>query len=132
MKNQWISVKDRLPEENVSVMVFIPEEDNHITAGMWDVSKKWVLLDEYRIPKSQVTYWASMIAEPEDKSYEPSEYRPDEMDTITYQMRELQRGNFKAEARIKELEEALTKISTHTRDQGTYEIANKALSPEIK
>lgn len=56
----WIKSSDRLPTYNKGVLVFIPEEDNHITAGMYDVSNKWVLLDEYRQPQSQVTYWREM------------------------------------------------------------------------
>ena len=78
----WISVRERLPETNISVLVFIPEEDEHITTGMWDVSKKWVLLDEYRIPQSEVTYWQPMIMKPIDTSYTRCKYiekSPDEM-----------------------------------------------------
>jgi hypothetical protein len=93
-KPQWIKSSKRMPTENMAVFVFIPEEDNHITTGMWDVSKKWVLLDEYRVPRSEVTYWAPMFDEPEDQSYTPSDHRPDEMDTITYQMRDLQKQVF--------------------------------------
>lgn len=55
---KWKSVeKDGYPEKNVGVLVFIPDEDNHITSGMWDVSEKWVLLDEYRKPECEVTHW---------------------------------------------------------------------------
>jgi hypothetical protein len=45
------------PEYNKGVLVFIPDEDNHVTSGMWDISKKWVLLDEYRIPETKVTHF---------------------------------------------------------------------------
>lgn len=69
---RWIKSSEELPPENVSVLVFIPEEDNHCTTGMWDVSQKWVLLDEYRVPKSEVTYWAEMVELPEDRSYTPA------------------------------------------------------------
>lgn len=72
MKTQWIKSSKRKPEYNVSVMVFIPEEDEHITAGMWDISNKWVLLDEYRVPLSDVTYWSEMIEKPKDKTYTPN------------------------------------------------------------
>lgn len=68
----WIKASKEKPEYNVSVLVFIPEEDNHATVGMWDISKQWVLLDEYRIPSSQVTYWKPMIELPEDRSYKPT------------------------------------------------------------
>lgn len=53
------------PEYNVGVLVFIPGEDNHITSGMWDISKKWVLLDEYRTPECEVTHWMPLPAFPE-------------------------------------------------------------------
>lgn len=91
----WINSKERKPECNVSVLVFIPEEDDHITTGMWDISNKWVLLDEYRVPVSDVTYWHPMIAAPEDKSFHPSTRLPEESDTITYKTRELQKRNLK-------------------------------------
>lgn len=58
--------KDGLPDENRGVLVFIPDEDNHITAGMWDVSKKWVLLDEYREPTVPVTHWMDMPDYPKE------------------------------------------------------------------
>jgi hypothetical protein len=126
-KEDWISSKERLPDFNRSVLVFIPEEDNHITVGMWDVSLKWVLLDEYRIPKSEVTYWTECPPEPVDKSYTPSKHHPDEMDTITYQIRELNKQVFESsasnrelESRNKELEQALMSVLW------MWQIANKS------
>lgn len=55
---EWISA-DAKPPYNLGVLVFIPEEDFHITSGMWDISNKWVLLDEYRKPSDDapVTHW---------------------------------------------------------------------------
>lgn len=54
----WMSVKENgYPPYNLGVLVFIPEEDYHITSGMWDISNKWVLLDEYREPECEVTHW---------------------------------------------------------------------------
>lgn len=102
---QWISVKERLPEFNVSVLVFIPEEDNHITTGMWDVSKKWVLLDEYRVPKSDITYWQEMVDMPEDKSYTKSPVHNPAEDTITYQTRALQQQVFRFEYAIRNIDD---------------------------
>lgn len=61
---EWISVKDRLPDVNMGVLVFIPDEDNHITSGMWDVGKEWVLLDEYRVPECEVTHWLPLPKPP--------------------------------------------------------------------
>lgn len=63
-QEQWVSAKKK-PPYNKGVLVFIPDEDNHITAGMWDVSNKWVLLDEYREPECEVTHWMEMPKEPE-------------------------------------------------------------------
>jgi hypothetical protein len=72
-QQEWIPVEMRLPKENVGVLVFIPEEDNHITSGMWDVSKKWVLLDEYRTVSDDapVTHW--MLLPPLPQPYNPKQ-----------------------------------------------------------
>jgi len=61
---QWIDADKEKPEHNVGVLVFIPDEDNHITSGMWDISDKWVLLDEYRKPDCKVTHWMKMPPDP--------------------------------------------------------------------
>lgn len=104
LSQQWISTKERLPEHNVSVLVFIPEEDDHCTTGMYDISGKWVLLDEYRVPKSQVTYWRKMVDLPEDKGYERQRhFTSEEEETVTYQMRELQKENFELKRRLREI-----------------------------
>lgn len=107
-KSEWIRSKDQKPECNVSVFVFIPAEDNHCTVGMWDISKKWVLLDEYRVPKSEVTYWHPMIELPEDKSYDPKYpvEKADEMDTTAEIIRKLQK-------RVYDLENVLTRLTTN-------------------
>lgn len=60
----WVKA-DTKPEHNVGVLVFIPGEDNHITSGVWDISNKWVLLDEYRTPEEEVTHWMPLPAFPE-------------------------------------------------------------------
>lgn len=65
IKWSWKSVeKDGYPEYNLGVLVFIPEEDNHKTAGMWDIDNKWVLLDEYRVPESKITHWTYLPENP--------------------------------------------------------------------
>lgn len=110
--NGWISSKEQLPEYNVSVLVFIPEEDDHITTGMWDISNKWVLLDEYRVPKSQVTYWRKMVAAPADKAYIKSPYRPTEEDTMSFQIRELQKSKFVLESEVRELKQEIERLKT--------------------
>src|SRR5690606_21804297 len=100
-----------LPDHNVSVLVFIPEENDHITTGMWDISKKWVLLDEYRVPTCQVTYWREMVGMPEDKSYEQTHSNPDEMDTVTYKIRTLQKENYAKDKEIEQLRAVLENIA---------------------
>ena len=67
----WVKVEDGLPEINVAVLVYIPEEDDHVTTGMWDTSNsegKWVLLDEYRVPDCPVTHWMKHPPLPRDNS----------------------------------------------------------------
>jgi hypothetical protein len=115
-KEDWISSKERLPDFNRSVLVFIPEEDNHITVGMWDVSQKWVLLDEYRVPRSEVTHWAECPPEPNDKSYTPSEHRPYAMDTLTYQISTLQKQVFDYQQSIRELEQKNERLTQMLRE----------------
>jgi hypothetical protein len=101
MKTKWIKSSDQLPPENVGVLVFIPEEDNHCTTGMWDVSKVWVLLDEYRVPKSEVTYWAEMVNLPKDHSYTPAG-PPDEFETMSETIARLQKEIYELKHRINE------------------------------
>lgn len=98
--NEWIKSSDRMPEFNVSVLVFIPEEDHHITTGMWDISRKWVLLDEYRVPQSEVTYWMPMVQRPLDTSYTPCKYiekSPDEL------LRDAQKRVLELESKINKM-----------------------------
>lgn len=100
MKTKWIKSSDRLPDFNVGVLCFIPEEDGHITTGMWDVSRKWVLLDEYRIPKSEVTYWSEMVEKPKDQSYTKQD-RSEEDILMSGQIRNLQKENFDLKTAIR-------------------------------
>ena len=62
----WIKSSEQMPEYNKGVLVFIPDEDFHITSGMWDIDNKWVLLDEYRVPECEVTHWMEMPDIPEE------------------------------------------------------------------
>lgn len=64
IRSEWQSA-DMKPPVNLGVLVFIPEEDNHMTAGMWDISQQWVLLDENRVPTSEVTHWQLLPEPPE-------------------------------------------------------------------
>lgn len=101
-KSKWVKTSKKLPPENVSVLVFIPEEDNHVTTGMWDVSKKWVLLDEYRVPKSEVTYWHPMINIPKDQSYNKIRFAAED-ETTTEELRNLRMKVFELERILREV-----------------------------
>lgn len=103
----WIDARKEKPDYNVSVLVFIPEEDDHCTVGMWDISRKWVLLDEYRIPKSEVTYWAEMVQLPDDKTFKKIKEVSDKMDTTTDHIRNLQIENYKLNELCKQQHELL-------------------------
>jgi hypothetical protein len=71
---KWKSVKEHgYPEHNLGVLVFIPDEDFHITSGMWDVSNKWVLLDEYRKPDCEVTHYMDLPEIPKEYQKEEQE-----------------------------------------------------------
>lgn len=103
MEKDWIRSSDKLPEYNVSVLVYIPEEDHHITTGMWDISKKWVLLDEYRVPISEVTYWRQMVERPSDDSYTPTT-RTEEQDNTGLIIRALQKQVYELENKMRDKE----------------------------
>lgn len=94
MRTNWIKSANEKPEYNISVLVYIPEEDDHITTGMWDISNKWVLLDEYRVPLSEVTYWMPMpVSKPTDQSYTPTTRTEDQENTSGI-IRRLQMENY--------------------------------------
>ena len=117
----WIKASDQKPPENVSVFVFIPEEDNHVTVGMWDVSKAWVLLDDYRIPRSQVTYWRPYNFElPKDKTYVKSFDSAEELETNDQTIRRLQKEIFvlkRNEAITSELKQENERLKTGQEQQ---------------
>lgn len=64
LNDKWIDSTIHLPPHNLGVLVFIPNKDNHITGGMWDISRKWVLLDEYR--DSEVSHWMYLPEPPNE------------------------------------------------------------------
>lgn len=99
---QWVKSSKKRPPKNVSVLCFIPEEDNHITTGMYDVSGKWVLLDEYRVPISEVTYWMPMVEAPEDKRYNKTHRSEDDENTSAI-IRNLQMKVFELERILREV-----------------------------
>lgn len=100
LDNGWVKSSRHKPECNVSVLVFIPEEDDHVTTGMWDISKKWVLLDEYRVPISEVTYWRPIEYElPTDRTFKKSE-RDYDNDNMSNTIRKLQKRIFELEKKV--------------------------------
>lgn len=107
-ENQWVKASDRKPEECVSVLVFIPEEDGHCTTGMWDVSKKWVLLDDYRVPQSEVTYWRPMVNLPTDLSFT----KHTEVEVIPDTIARLQKEIFDRDEEIEKLKAERTNLKT--------------------
>jgi hypothetical protein len=59
-----------LPEENKGILVLIPKEDNHVTAGMWDHGK-WVILDDYRtLEIDEVSHWMNSPKLPKQEKNE--------------------------------------------------------------
>lgn len=86
----WVKA-DTKPEHNVGVLVFIPGEDNHITSGMWDISNKWVLLDEYRTPEEEVTHWMPLPAFPDGYTWNEI---PDELAAAIKKVAEEELGKF--------------------------------------
>ena len=109
---EWIKTSDQLPSYNKGVIVFIPEEDNHITAGMYDISNKWILLDEYRQPQSQVTHWREMPSEPEDKSYEKSFVHTDELETMSGIIRTLNKKVFDGDQALSSALKEIAKLTS--------------------
>lgn len=52
--NDWISVKDRLPEENKEYIVFVvADEEQYVTSDHWE-ARKWFLFDTQ---DAVVTHW---------------------------------------------------------------------------
>lgn len=125
LKGGWIKSSDRLPEYNISVLVYIPEEDHHITTGMWDVSKKWVLLDEYRIPKSEVTYWRPMVEKPLDDSYTSAHLFGDDIETMPEQISRLQKENFKQSQTITQQKEEIERLNEYLKVETNLHVTYK-------
>ena len=65
----WISVKDRLPEQRIGVLVYCPEYNNVFAGELNDYLKKgqWYFFDdEIKHPiKEEVTHWMPMPKPPE-------------------------------------------------------------------
>lgn len=68
---QWVSVKDRLPEEQKEVLIYLPEYDSVEMASLFTIPslnlKEWTQ-DEDAFMLDEVSHWMSM-PEPPDKRY---------------------------------------------------------------
>ena len=66
----WISVKDRLPEQRIGVLVYCPEYNNVFAGELNDYLKKgqWYFFDdEIKHPiEEEVTHWMPMPKPPEE------------------------------------------------------------------
>lgn len=108
---RWRKASEELPAECLSVEVFIPEEDDHITSGMWDVSHKWVLLDDYRVPVAEVTHWRYRVDDgPVDRSFQKRKHTDDD-DTIEGTIRRLQKQLHEKDQEIAILRKSMTNVS---------------------
>lgn len=68
---QWVSVKDRLPEEQKEVLIYLPEYDSVEMASLFTIPsmnlREWVQNeDAYML--DEVSYWMP-LPEPPDKRY---------------------------------------------------------------
>lgn len=79
MKNDWISVKDKKPEDGVFVLVFLslkdPDFRSEIAVGWWIDPKEWDREEEgrwciwdYDSDEFEVLYWMPLPEEPEKQN----------------------------------------------------------------
>lgn len=130
----WTNAEKEKPEYNVSVIVFIPEEDEHMTSGMWDISNKWVLLDEYRVPTAQVTYWRPMVEKPSDRKYTPT-FNHEENDTTDKVIRNIQKENQSLRSELqkqKELNAELVKCLSEAEECFSFMCQNMHFDDSIR
>lgn len=68
LKNNWISVEDRLPEQNQSALVFIPKYDapSNVDYTQFDAGSKYYYWDRdtYGYEKHEVTHWQPLPTPP--------------------------------------------------------------------
>lgn len=63
VKNEWISVKDRLPEEDEFVLAYNAESGDMDMA--WYNGEAWVLVDLYESEYLHPTHWMPLPDAPE-------------------------------------------------------------------
>lgn len=62
--DKWISVKERMPEPRVAVMVYCPEYKNQYCAFYED--KHWQVFGAYDTVWHEVTHWKPLSQNPEE------------------------------------------------------------------
>lgn len=68
-ESKWISVEDRLPEENQRVILYIPRvmEGGNVRTGWLEPIKMWFTDGRDRLFYKQVTHWMPMPEPPENQ-----------------------------------------------------------------
>lgn len=63
--SNWISVKDRLPEPFISVLIYIPEDKPlpTVNEGFMSDDGTWMVLYGYAVP---VTHWMELPKPPKE------------------------------------------------------------------
>ena len=70
---QWVSVKDRLPEEQKEVLIYLPEYDSVETAALFEIPslnlKEWAQKeDAYML--NEVSHWMPLPEPPKEGHHE--------------------------------------------------------------
>jgi len=74
--SEWISVKDRLPEDKVSVLIFVASENKIHASELCDLHKHGLSCEDWHLsydsheflgfPKNEVTHWMHLPSPPKD------------------------------------------------------------------
>lgn len=62
--SEWISVKDRLPENNNPILVYMPEEKGWLRYGI-----SIGIIDDGTDDKDEVTHWMPLPLPPNENEY---------------------------------------------------------------
>lgn len=62
-EDKWISVDERLPEDDKDVLVFVPAEKKYSVWPGYLYNGAWIWCDGHRITQ-QVTHWRPLPAPP--------------------------------------------------------------------
>ncbi|WKJ88786.1 hypothetical protein QZJ86_12210 [Methylomonas montana] len=66
-KITWYPVSDRLPDDEMTVLLWHPEMDEPVWLG-YHLDGGWFAADSFPLPDGTVLYWAEMLAGPEKTS----------------------------------------------------------------